>query len=117
MPLEPQQQDIPVNLFADHLRRQRIADFQCIKRQQLPKQFVDEQARDLIELGDPSDLTVDTQTQKRLHCNCDASYSVNIRPSHEFHGSHVTLFRVAIALQPLKGRDKSSTNCYLGYET
>src|SRR4030095_9580507 len=59
---------------------------QCIKRQQLPKQFVDEQARDLIEPGDPSDLTVDAQPQKCLHCDCDASYSVNIRPSHEFHG-------------------------------
>jgi hypothetical protein len=100
MPLEPQQQDIPINLFADRLRRQRIADFQCIKRQQLPKQFVDEQARDLIEPGDPSDLTVDAQTQKCLHCDCDASYSVNIRPSQEFHGGQFLLFGVGIALQP-----------------
>ena len=61
-PLEPQPQDIPVHLFANRLCRQWIADFQGLKRPQLPQQCVDEHARDLIELGDPSALTVDTQT-------------------------------------------------------
>jgi hypothetical protein len=84
MPLQAQQEDIAVSFFAD--RRCRDADRSLIEGQQLPEQFIDEQPRDLIAMSDPRDLSIHTQTQKRLHRNVDASYIVSIGPSHELHG-------------------------------
>ena len=83
------QQEVPVNLCADCLRRTGIAHCQFVQQPQLPKQFVDEQVRDSIARGSPSDLPVHPQAQKRLRSNMDTRYSVKSGPSHEFHGGQV----------------------------
>jgi len=92
MALKAQQQDVPVNLFADRLRRTGNTDFQFVKQHQLPQQFVDKQSRDAIGLGYPRDRSVYPQAQKRLRGNVDAGYRVYIGPSHEFHGGQFLLF-------------------------
>ncbi len=38
---------------------------------------------------------VNTQPQKRLHCDFEARYIINIRPSHEFHGGRFILLWLA----------------------
>src|SRR5947199_10824234 len=75
-----------VNIFAEDLMRILCALDQVVYQHQRPKQCVDEQARDAVALGDPRDLPVYSQAQKRLRGNVDAGYSVYIGPSHEFHG-------------------------------
>src|SRR5947199_3733645 len=81
-----------VNIFAEDLMRILCALDQVVYQHQRPKQCVDEQSRDAVALGDPRDLPVYSQAQKRLRGNVDAGYSVYIGPSHEFHGGQFLLW-------------------------
>jgi hypothetical protein len=87
---------------------------QCIHRQQLPDQFVDEQPRYLIGLGYPRDLAVHAQTQKRLHGNGDASDMINIGPSHEFHGGQFLLFLGWYFTSTLEGEEHKFKELFSG---
>ena len=50
------------------------------------------QARKSQALGSPRDLPVHPQAQKRLRSNVDTRYSINVGPSHEFHGGQFLLW-------------------------
>src|SRR4029434_6435777 len=96
---------MPIHLGAERLHRGRGADLQRIKRQQLPDQDIDKQARNPIAIGYPLDFTINTQPQKSLRRHLDASYRVYIRPSHELHRAQFLLFWGCYTTSTTRGED------------